>query len=189
MSKILDFEAELKKELPQFYESIREFNELIKVDAKQLAILDDWMEDSVNQSFIETATWGLVRWEKIFGIPTDTSKPIDQRRSIIKSKIRGAGVTTVDMIKRVASSWFNGDIGVTEEGLKVIIEFNSSFGVPSNIADAEKSLKEIIPAHLLVEFVFLYVSYTMLQSQYATYADIAATGVTYAGLLVNEGGA
>lgn len=189
MSKASDFEEELKKELPRFYDSIREFNELVKVDAKHLAIMDDWVEESVDQTFIETATWFLPRWEEVFGIPTDASKPIDQRRSIIKSKIRGAGVTTVDMIKRVASSWFNGDIGVTEEGLKVIIEFNSSFGVPSNIADAEKYLKEIIPAHLLVEFVFLYVSYTMLQDQYATYADIAADNITYSGLLVNEGGA
>lgn len=156
MSKILDFEAELKKELPQFYESIREFNELIKVDAKQLAILDDWMEDSVNQSFIETATWGLVRWEKIFGIPTDTSKPIDQRRSVIKSKIRGAGVTTVALIKEITNSWYNGDIEVTEEELKVIIKFNSNYGTPSNLADAETALREVIPAHLLIEYLFSY---------------------------------
>ena len=156
MSKVLDFEAELRKELPRFYESIREFNELIKVDAKQLAMLDDWMEDVVNQSFVETATWGLTRWEKIFGIYTDVSKPIDQRRSVIKSKIRGAGVTTVALIKEIAESWYNGDIEVTEEELKVIIKFNSNYGVPSNLADVEKALREIIPAHLLIEYLFSY---------------------------------
>lgn len=156
MSKIRDFEAELRKELPRFYESIREFNELIKVDAKQLATLDDWMEDMVNQSFVETATWGLARWEKIFGIYTDLSKPIDQRRSVIKSKIRGAGVTTVALIKEIAESWYNGDIMVTEEELKVIIKFNSNYGVPSNLVDVEKALREIIPAHLLIEYLFSF---------------------------------
>ncbi len=56
MSKILDFEADLGKELPKFYETIREFNEIIKVESKQLAKLDDWIESSVDQLFVETVT-------------------------------------------------------------------------------------------------------------------------------------
>lgn len=158
MSKAQDFEDELRKELPRFYDSVKEFVELVKVDAEQLAKFDDWMEDVVNQSFVETATWGLKRWEEIFGIQTNTSKPIDQRRSVIKAKIRGAGVTTVALIKEVAESWYNGEIEVTEEALKVIIKFNSNFGVPSNIEDVEEALREIIPAHLLIEYLFKYLT-------------------------------
>lgn len=158
MSKQHDFEDELRTELPRFYGFVKEFVELIKADAKQLAKLDDWMEDVVNQSFVETATWGLERWEEIFGIQKNNSKPIDQRRSVIKAKIRGAGVTTVALIKEVAESWYNGEIEVTEEALKVIIKFNSNFGVPSNLDDVEKALREIIPAHLLIEYLFKYLT-------------------------------
>ena len=129
---------------------------MIKVESIQLAKLDDWMEDIVNQSFVETATWGLSRWEGIFGIVPNESKPQDQRRAVIKSKIRGAGVTTVALVKEVAESWYNGDIEVTEEQLKVIVKFNSNYGVPSNLSDVEKGLREIIPAHLLIEYLFSY---------------------------------
>lgn len=156
MSKILDFEADLRKELPKFYETIREFNEIIKVESKQLATLDDWMDSSLDQLFVETATWNLKRWEEIFGIPVDESKPLDQRRSVIKSKIRGAGVTTIELVKNVAESWYNGETEVTEEVLKVIVKFNSNYGIPSNLEDVERALREIIPAHLIVEFLFSY---------------------------------
>lgn len=156
MSKTLEFEADLRKELPRFYETIREFNEIIQTESKQLATLDDWMDSSVDQLFVETATWNLKRWENIFGIPVDESKPIDQRRSVIKSKIRGAGVTTTELVKNVAESWYNGEIEVTEEILKIIIKFNSNYGVPSNLEDVERALREIIPAHLIVEFLFSY---------------------------------
>lgn len=156
LGKILDFEEQLWNELPRFYRTIREFNELVKVESEQLTNTDDWMESIVNQTFVETATWGLSRWESIFGIPTDELKPIDQRRSVIKSKIRGAGVTTVALVKEVAESWYNGEIEVTEEELKVMIKFNSNFGVPSNLVDVEKALREIIPAHLIIEYLFSY---------------------------------
>lgn len=158
MSKIADFEEQLRNELPQFYHTIKEINELIKVESKQLAKLDDWMEDIVNQSFVETATWGLSRWEKIFGISIDESKPLEQRRAVIKAKIRGAGVTTVELVKSVAESWYNGSVEVTEEELMVMIKFNSNYGIPSNLDDVEKALREIIPAHLMIEYLFSYLS-------------------------------
>lgn len=158
MSKVKDFEEELRKELPRFYGFVKEFVELIKADAEQLAKLDDWMEEAVDQSFVETATWGLQRWEKIFNIPTVETKPSEQRRAVIKAKIRGAGVTTIALIKEVAESWYNGEIEVTEEALKVIIKFNSNFGVPSNIGDVETALREIIPAHLMIDYLFKFLT-------------------------------
>lgn len=156
MISIDDMKVELKKELPRFYDDIRDFQELLKVEAKELAAIDSQMNEVVDQLFIETATWGLARWEKIFGILADESKPIEQRRSVLKSKIRGAGVTTVALVKEVAESWYNGEIEVAEESGRVAIKFHSNYGVPSNLSDVEKALREIIPAHLLIEYLFTY---------------------------------
>ncbi len=149
---------EIKSHLPQFYNDIRDFQELINVEATELANADELMEGVVSQLFVETATWGLKHWEKIFSISTDESKPLNQRRSVIKAKIRGAGVTTVDLVKQVAESWYNGEIEVIEEPEKVGIKFNSNYGIPSNLGDVEKALREIIPAHLIIEFLFSYLT-------------------------------
>jgi hypothetical protein len=148
--------AEIKKELPRYYDDIKDFQELTKAGAKILADLDNTLVDVVNQLFIETATWGLARWEKIFGILTDESKPIDQRRSVLKSKTRGAGVTTKALVEEVAESWYNGDIDVIEQPESIGIKFNSNFGIPSNLTDVQKALREIIPAHLMIEYLFTY---------------------------------
>lgn len=156
MIRSQDFEAMLWKELPDFYLLIKDIKELVRVEAKQLALLDNWTDELVEQQFVETATWGLARWEKIFGIETDTSKPLDQRRSVIKSKIRGAGVVTKTMVKSVAESWYNGETEVTEGPLIVTVKFLSNYGVPSNLKDVEKALRDIIPAHLGIEFDFKF---------------------------------
>lgn len=156
MITIEDMKAEIKKELPRYYDDIKDFQELMKAEAKILADLDNTLDDVVNQLFIETATWALVRWEKIFGILTDESKPIDQRRSVLKSKTRGAGVTTKALVEEVAESWYNGDIDVIEQPESIGIKFNSSLGIPSNLTDVQKALREIIPAHLMIEYLFTF---------------------------------
>jgi hypothetical protein len=151
-----DMITELKQELPRFYGNIRDFQELLTVEAEHLAALDNSMDDLVNQLFIDTATWGLSRWEKIFGIRIDETKPFDQRRSVLKSKVRGAGVTTKALVKEVTESWYNGEVEVIEQPEKVGIKFNSNFGIPSNLDDVQKALREIIPAHLVIEYLFRY---------------------------------
>lgn len=156
MKTVEDMKAELKKELPRYYDKIKDFQELINAEAKIFAELDNLLDEIVDQLFIETATWGLARWEKIFGISTDLSKPIEQRRSVLKSKVRGAGVTTAALVKEVAESWYNGEIEVLEQPEKVGIKFNSNYGVPSNLVDVQKALREIIPAHLMIEYLFTY---------------------------------
>lgn len=151
-----DMLDELKKELPDLYDGIKDFQELLKAESKQLANLEQWSDGSLDQFFVETASWALSRWEKIFGIYVDVNKPLDQRRSVILAKLRGAGVTTVALVKEVADSWYNGSTEIIESSGKVSIKFNSNLGVPSNLSDVEKALREIIPAHLLIEFLFSY---------------------------------
>lgn len=156
MSKQLDFAEELKEHLPGYYEGVTEFEELIRVESSQLMGLDDLMESVVDQTFIDTASWAIGRLEFLFGIPSNTSKPLDQKRSFLKAKRRGAGVTTVAMIKEVVESWYNGEVEVTEKSGGLTIQFNSDYGTPSNLKDVEKALREILPAHLMIQYLFTY---------------------------------
>ncbi|MDQ0412734.1 putative phage tail protein [Mesobacillus stamsii] len=157
MITVNEMVIELKKELPRFYDQIKDFSELVNADALVLTDLQNSVDDVLDQLFIEKTTWGLDRWEEFFGIYPDSSKPIDQRRSVLKSKIRGAGVTTVSLVKDVAESWYNGEIEVIEMPEKVEIKFTSNYGVPANLQDVKNALREIVPAHLLIEYVFLFI--------------------------------
>ena len=140
----------------------------LRISPQYIAIFDalgvkyDWAEDKIDdvlaQTFISTATWGLELWEREFGIETDITKPLSERRSIILSKKRGVGTVTSEMIKSVAEAYYGGEVEVYESpGMYLVeIKFKSNLGVPPNLDDVYKSIKEIIPAHLELGFLFSY---------------------------------
>ncbi|KFZ41891.1 DUF2313 domain-containing protein [Anoxybacillus flavithermus] len=144
--------------LPNYYQDIREFPNLIGTENEEVEQLSATIDEVLEQFYVDTATWGLSHWERICGIPVDESKPIEQRRSVIKSKLRGIGTVTVALIKNVAESWYNGEVEVTEQPslYTVKIKFVSKLGVPPNLADIQNALREIIPAHLAIDFEFSY---------------------------------
>lgn len=178
----------MKSHLPQFYEEILEFNWILSTESKEMELINNSIEETNDQYFIETATWGLARREKLFGISINESKPIEQRRSLIKSMIRGAGTTTVDMIKNVAEAYSNGSVEVIENNAaySVIIKFVGSIGIPPNIPDFEKALREIIPAHLAYTLEYTFVTYEETFASYATYDALVTSGITYDALLIAE---
>lgn len=144
--------------LPNYYQDIREFQTLIGTENEEVEQLSVTIDEVLEQFYVDTATWGLANWERICGIPVDESKPVEQRRSVVKSKLRGIGTVTVALIKNVAESWYNGEVEVTEQPslYTVKIKFVSKLGVPSNLADIQNALREIIPAHLAINFEFSY---------------------------------
>jgi hypothetical protein len=82
----------------------------------------------------------------------------EQRRSNIKSRMRGIGTTTADQIKEIVKSYTNGDVDVIEDSVNytVTIKFVNVVGVPPNLDDAKVAIQEVIPAHLNVVFTNEY---------------------------------
>lgn len=181
-----NIERDMFDYMPKEYEDFRESRALVKTEAAEFERLHANIADVLGQFFIDTATWGLSRWERLVGVVTDESKPIDQRRAVVKSKLRGVGTVTVDLIKNVTESWYGGEVEVTQTPAEylVTVEFVSSYGVPSNLDDVERALRDIIPAHLQLAFKFRFVTYNATKAKYANYDAVKSTGLTYAELLV-----
>lgn len=167
--------------LPLYYRDSRTVDNLLYIESAEFADLNAEMADILAQFYIDTATWGLANWERICGILTDETKPIDQRRSVIKSKLRGVGTVTVAMIKNVAESFDNGEVAVIEDNATytVTIKFVSTRGVPANIDDIQNALREIMPAHLAVNFLFTYMTWGTLDTHAFTWGSLDAAGHTW----------
>jgi hypothetical protein len=105
---------------------------------------------------VDTATWALAIYESEMGIPIDQIKPIADRRSVIKSKMRGFGKVDSALIKIVADSFTNGDVDVSFSSGTIKITFTSVIGIPPNIEDLQAAIEEIKPAHLAVLYVYLF---------------------------------
>ena len=123
--------------------------------------------DFICQLAPSTATWGLEFWERALGLAVAVEKPLAYRRERIISKLRGAGTTTVAVLKSVAESFANGQVAVTEipAEYRVEIEFVSQIGIPSNMDDLIVAMAEIIPAHLAYTFIYRYRTWGTLPPQ------------------------
>ncbi|MBP1990202.1 putative phage tail protein [Paenibacillus eucommiae] len=314
--------VDLMPYLPAYYHEIVEFKELLSTQGEELG--DLWYDSNslLEQMSISTATWGLAKWESELGLAIDINKPIDQRRSVIRSRLRGVGTVNKALIKSVAESYANGEVEVIEytknllpplsqwvvaSGITVIepytatinavngtdriayvdvtvgknidyyfnliapqnsvmgigllreiafsvtnvagnvvfipfngtvgtfntgnvdkirisiknapgftgptrfsnpqigrgtfvdpfsprkiytvgIRFVSTLGIPENLADIKKAIRDIVPAHLAVEYLFSYVTFGMLSEIFNTFGDIETVGITFGQIETYGGG-
>ncbi|WP_221469360.1 YmfQ family protein [Cohnella nanjingensis] len=169
--------------LPGFFRTSRIMSAIIDSQGAELDELRKALDETLSQYFVASATWGLDIWEQEFGISTDVSKPIDQRRSVVLSKMRGTGTVTVALIKRVAEAYANSELLVAEDFPEylVTITFISAYGVPPNLADIQQAIRDVLPAHLDVNFVFRYYLYSQLKNKTYGQAKSKKYGEVYNG--------
>ena len=148
------------------------FKEIFNAEELQLDKFSVDLVDLRKQMDVSTATWALDIYEKELNIKTDKSKPLEERRSVIKSKERGTGKVDAALIKIVADAFTNGGVDVHFDG-KINIKFNSLLGIPSNIQDLENALDDIKPAHLRILYAFAYLFIADVEAM--TIAQLEAT--------------
>ncbi|ARE87124.1 YmfQ family protein [Clostridium formicaceticum] len=155
---------QLLRHMPGYYKTSQVMNSLTGVEAIQMQEFNSKLDDVLNQFFVDTATFALERWEKELGIPVNNSKPAAFRRSVIKSKLRGSGTVTVNLIKNVSESYSNGEVDVIENNpnYSFTVKFVGTLGIPPNLEDLKNAIEEIKPAHLVALFQFIYNTHNTL---------------------------
>ena len=171
-------------ELPGFYENVLEMRVLAEAEGLQFDQFWDAAEDSFRQQFVSTATWGLANWEAELGIVPPAGQPIEQRRAVVRSKMRGYGKFTGRLLKSVAEAYDGGavDVGYTPVTGEFSVTFIDTRGIPPNLEDLKAAIEEILPAHLTVEYVFIYLDFGELNTSGTTFGDLDTSGMTFADL-------
>lgn len=140
---------------------------------KQVQKVEAARDDFLQQARPGTATWGMSRYEREWGILVNEDNPLDKRLAIWRSRRRGYGVTTVEAIKRIAESFYNGQVDVVQHRGEFWVEifFRSPSGNPINIADIRDAVSAVIPAH--VECVYMAQrTWGDVYTENATWADV-----------------
>lgn len=189
MRNLAQINRDMHDYLPLYYAEISIAVNLIDQEALEIAALNGSIYDVLAQFYIDSATWSLARWERMFGLIPDEAKPIEQRRAVLKSRLRGVGTVTPELVESVAEAYANGDVDVAEDNDngRVIITFTSIIGIPPNLADLETELRNLIPAHLAIDYVFIYITYGQIEGYNVTYGDIEAAGLTFGDFETWEG--
>lgn len=150
--------VDLSKYVPEFLYNEKTLNKIYKAQEEQLALTLWQSEDLLNQGFIDTATWGLSCWEEQYGIKTNVNLSYEERREIVRAKIRGQGMCTKEMLKNVCKSFNGGTVKIIENTAPYTftIQFIDTKGVPKNVEKLKEVINQIKPAHLLVDYQFKY---------------------------------
>ena len=159
------------KQLQSFMRQSEVYRVLFNTESGQLETRQVSINDLSSQMFIDSATWALAIYEKEFGIITDLSQTYEERRSVIKSRMRGIGTVNKALIKVVAFSFSNGDVDVSISNSTIKVSFTSLVGVPPNEDALKAALEEIKPAHLGMTYEYLYNNWSQIAAK--KWADIS----------------
>ena len=155
---ITPYIPDLMRYIPWYYKENDTMTELQNIVAQELGKFAYYMNDMLNQLFIDTATWGLSLYEKELSLQTNMALSYEERREIIKAKLRGRGTTTVKMIKDTAEAFSGGEVDIIEhpQENKFIVKFIGVKGIPRNMQAFIKMLETIKPAHLAYEIQYTF---------------------------------
>lgn len=172
--------------LPRYYESSTLMRALMQVAGTEMDDLRGAIESLLNNLFVRTAdAWGLDLWEAELGLAPDLELTLEERRDRAVAKLTGHGTATREQIARVAASYANGEILVEDQDndpalvYTVRVTFIGERGIPSSLADVERSVQEVIPAHLVLEFAFTYNTWDDIDAQGWTWNQVDALALTW----------
>lgn len=152
---------QLMRLLPDYYENNKTMNLLQRILSEATNNLEAELSSTIKECFVSTASTLLSRYEKMYGLQVDILKDETYRKERILAKLVGVGTTTKEMLIETAASYSNGEVEVIEDNAnhKFIIKFVGTKEMPGNMADLKLTIEEIKPAHLAVEYLYVYNSW------------------------------
>ena len=152
----------LINKLPSFYDNYitKPIQDSFSVEANSI---NDEVENTLNQFFVDSATYGLDYWEKMLGI-SKNNNDIQTRRENIKAKMRSRGTTSIEVIKNICEAYSYGEVEIVVDHSNYSFEINfiGSIGVPKAFAELDKTINEIKPCHLAHSYKFNYNTHSNL---------------------------
>lgn len=160
--------------LPQNHRG-KNVSKLMELTDAELQNASDFAISIHLQAPIDLATYGLADWEEMLSIEHNPSADLQDRREVIKAKLRSYGQATKSMIQNAAEAFSGGDVEIIEHisDFSFTVKFVGTLGIPSNMDNFVEMLDKIKPAHLEYDFEYTYVTHRMLSkythSQLANY--------------------
>lgn len=136
---------------------------IAKISQTELENIEIKITDIYNNMFLQSSTWGLDIFEKELDLEYIEDKTIDERKSIISAKWRGAGKLTLELIQDTVKAYTNNTVIVRFDG-KIILDFTNKIGKPKDINSLINSIEDIKPAHLGVEYIFKFRNWNELSN-------------------------
>jgi len=144
---------------------IYEKNEIMKSIFEAIGSEEDLVEkqldDIMLQLFPQTATWGLIFWERRLKVPVNLSEDIKVRRAKIISKLKTKDVTiNPKVIERVINNFTKAKCAIEDSVAPYVIgiDLKSENGFKTELKPMYKEVRRIVPSHLDIKYKLLSVT-------------------------------
>lgn len=172
----------LTRRLDPRLDRIDSFRELTDAETVEFEHLDaELVEMENNMTLSRTTASAIARREAEYGVTSNVSKPLSQRRAVLIAKLRGQGTTTLAFIKNVAMSFEYGEVEVVEDAAPYTVQivFTSVMGIPPNMDDFIEVLEEVKPSHLVFEYIYKYNTWDDYEAFHHTFDEWAEIHVSW----------
>lgn len=158
--------------LPLFLRDFREYKEIFNVEDKEIEKLQLQVENILKEVIVNTAqSYGLDRYEKIYGIQNNTTD-VETRRFTILSKINNRLPYSLNWLINKLNNTVGKDnyiLEVDNNNYKVTLQIAALFNDIALLLN--KDLREQLPANLIIEIVLF-----QTEECHEYYAGIVHTG-------------
>lgn len=99
--------------LPPYYQASRVIEAILSAQGQEIDKLFEALDQTLEQFFVVSATWGLRYWEELLGLLVNETLPVDERRRQILAKRRGVAQPLLVILQAIApglEARFGGDI-------------------------------------------------------------------------------
>ena len=148
------YKVDVLRYLPKFLKSDGSFKAIEDTLSEEHEKQRLLIIDICKQLFVETATWGLDDWERVYGIKTDKDLPAEVRREDLLIKIQGAQTVTTSQLEKLINNVVSTDDATVIENtapnqFKVVMETAIA------IDEVRKVVEHYKPAHLTYSVGYL----------------------------------
>lgn len=145
-----DRDVDLKKHLPEFLTKDGEINAVLAVESKEHKLSIEAIEDLFDQLFVDTATWGLRRWEKLLNVVPEALGDYVRRRNKIVLLLSSKQTSTKKFMKMLVERYVSTDsiIEIIEDNPNYqfwVVDKGGRILYPKDLFEAVDTYK---PAHL-----------------------------------------
>lgn len=153
----------------------------LAAQAKSLDGAGDWLDQVGRETDLTTAEdWGLERMAQLFARRpvADSAKKM---RAALAALLRiGGDSFTLEAINdTISGCGVHARVDETDQPGTVEVSFPDVPGIPKGFEEISRIIEDILPAHLLVQYVYWYITWVELEQKITCWQDIEDRGLTW----------
>ena len=127
--------------------------------------------------------WGLEQIASLFcrRPPATTTRTMREALAALL-RIGGDSFTLAAINDTISGCGVNAKVEETDQPGTVEVSFPQVPGIPPNFQEIQAILEDILPAHLIIQYHYWYLTWEQLETKFSCWQDIEDKNLTWAGL-------